>query len=241
VQTRQLVQLVLAVALVAAALRLGIIYYQRHSATPAPAAQQPAALDPDYYVVPKKLHAYDVKSLRAALAGHSAWVRQGYSFAYYPYDRHDHHVDFAHQAGLLLPLEHLDIQDVIPTPPPAADDPPQIVAIFARDGRDFAVPVGAHRGDDYTIYADDMLFYEDPHQLYGHWPPQVWQAIDRRQVLPGMNELQASFALGMGVPQSAGGAADRTVVYPDNGHPTTVVFRGGRATEIRAGSAASPH
>lgn len=239
-KTRHVIQLILAIALVAAALRLGLVYYQRHVPAPSPAAQPLTALDPDYYVVPKKLHAYDLKTARAALVGHSAWVREGYKFTYYRYGSSRRHTDFAHPAGLLLPLEQLDIRDVVQTPPPAAGELPQIVAVFAQGGQDFAVPIGARRGEDYTIYADDMLFFEDPHQLYRHWAPQVWQAVDRHQVQPGMNEIQATFALGMGIPQPAGDQPGKTVVYPNGGHPTTIIFRAGKAVEIRMESASSP-
>jgi len=236
VKTRHVIQLILAIALVAAALRLGLIYYERHAPAPSPAAQPQTALDPDYYVIPKKLHAYDVKTARAGLVGHSTWVREGYKFTYYRYDSSRRHTDFAHPAGLLLPLEQLDIRDVVQTLPPAAGELPQIVAVFEKGGQDFAVPIGARRGEDYTIYADDMLFFEDPHQLYRHWAPQVWQAVDRHQVQPGMNEIQASFALGMGVPQPAGGQPGKTVVYPNGGNQITVIFRAGKAAEIQTGS-----
>ena len=79
--------------------------------------------------------------------------------------------------------EQLGIKDVVRTPPPAASDPPQVGALFAKGGHDFVVPIGARRGDDYTIYADDMFSYDDPHQLYRHWPPQTWQAVDRHIVI----------------------------------------------------------
>jgi hypothetical protein len=235
VKTRHVIQLILAVVLVGAALRLGLIYYQRHVPAPHPGGQPQTALDPDYYVVPKKLYAYDVKTARAGMVGHPAWVREGYKFTYYRYDSSRHHTDFAHPAGLLLPLERLDIRDIVLTPPPAGELP-QIVAVFEKGGQEFAVPIGARRGEDYTIYADDMLFFEDPHQLYRHWPPEVWQAVERNQVLPGMNEIQASFALGMGVPQPAGEQSGKTVVYPNGGHPVTVIFRGGKAAEIQTES-----
>ena len=232
-KTRHVIQLILGVALVAAALRLGLIYYERHAPAPGPAAPQPTALDPDYYVVPKKLHAYDLKTARAGMAGHPAWVREGYKFTYYRYDPSRRQTEFAHPAGLLLPLEQLNVRDVVQTPPPAAGELPQIVAVFQKAGREFAVPIGIRQADDYTLYADDMLFFEDPHQLYRHWTPEVWQAVDRHRVLPGMNELQASFALGMGIPQPADTEAGKTVVYPNGGNQTTVVFRGGKAVEIK--------
>jgi len=230
VKPRHVIQLFLAVALVATALRLGLIYYERNA--PAPNSAPQAALDPDYYVVPKKLRAYDLKTARAGMAGHPAWVREGYKFTYYRYDQR-RHTDFEHPAGLLLPLQQLDVRDVVLTLAPAAGELPQIVAVFEEGGQNFAVPIGARRGEDYTLYADDMLFFEDPHQLYRHWAPEVWQAVDRRQVLPGMNEIQVWFALGVGIPQPGGDETGKTVVYPDGGKPTTVVFRAGRALEIR--------
>lgn len=234
-KTRQVIQFVLAILLVAAAIRLGLIYHERH--TPGRATQSTStALDPDYYVVPKKQHAYDLKSARTGMAGHPAWIREGYKFTYYPYDPARHRADYAHSAGLLLPLEKLDVRDVVQTQQPSAEDLPQIAAVFEKDGRDFAVPIGARHGEDYTIYADDMFFFEDPHQLYGHWPPQLWQAVDHHQVLPGMNEIQASFAVGMGVPQPGGDETSKTVVYPNGGNQVTVVFRGGKAAEIKTGS-----
>jgi len=99
VKTRQVVQLILAIALVAAALRLGLIYHERHAASPA--AQPSAVLNPDYYVVPKKEHAYDLKTARAGMVGHPAWVREGYKFTDYHYDPGARHADFAHPARLL--------------------------------------------------------------------------------------------------------------------------------------------
>lgn len=239
-KTTRIIQLILAVALVAAAIRLVLIYQGRHARPASPATQQQTALDPDYYVVPKKLHAYDLKAAGAGLAGHDAWVREGYKFTYYPYDQERHHADFAHAAGLLAPLGQLEIRDVVQTPPPSAGDPPQVVAVFEKGRHDFAVPIGASQGEDYTIYADDMFFYDDPHQLYRHWSPEMWQAVDRHQAMPGMNEIQASFALGMGVPQPGGNQASKMVVYTNGGNPVTIVFRGGKAVEIQAGSGSSP-
>jgi len=235
--TRNVIQLIVAVALVAAAIRLALIYHGRHEAPANPTTQQPTALDPDYYVVPKKLHAYDVKAARTGLVGHAVWIREGYKFTYYPYDHH--HADFAHEAGLLAPLEQLDIKDVVQTPPPSRGDPPQVVAIFEKSGHEFAVPIGAGSGEGYTIYADDMFFYDDPHQLYRHWSPELWQAVDHHQALKGMNEIQASMSLGMGVPQAGGDAADKTVVYPNGGNQVTIVFRNGKAAEIHTASGAS--
>ena len=42
-------------------------------------------LNPDYYVVPKKLYAYDLKSAKQ-LTQQPVWVKVGYSSTYYRYD-----------------------------------------------------------------------------------------------------------------------------------------------------------
>ena len=69
---------------------------------------------------------------------------------------------------------------------------------------------------------------QDPHQLYRHWPAATWQAIEQHKILPGMNELQASFAIG--VPDSASdNSPDRTLHYPNGGHPLEVAYQSGKA------------
>jgi hypothetical protein len=237
VETRRRVRIVLLLVLAVAVVRLGLIWYGRHNAAqPAKGEAAAPGLNPDYYVVPKKLYLYDVKSAREQLAGRSVWVREGYRYTYFPYSPASHRVDFKHEAGLLASLEKLDIRDVIQSPPPEPGAQPQIMAVFVKDGKDYALPIGSAQGKDATIYADEMLFYQDPHELYKHWPPGVWKAIDEHHVLPGMTEMQISFAIGMGVPQRAADTSTRTVVYPNGGKPVTVTFRDGKAAEIRQGS-----
>lgn len=235
----RILQIFLAVVVVIVAVRLIWIYQQRYSASEAEQQQQrqreqaELAFNPDYYVVPKKLHAYDPKSARAGLVGHTVWVREGYRFTYFRYDPRRHRVNFEQPAGLLNSLQPLTIEDVIVTPPPGAGDQPQVMAVFNQDGRNYAFSIGAKHDGDYTIYADAMLFLEDPHQLYKHWPADVWQTIEQHKVKPGMNELQASFALGMGVPQPSDDPDEKVVVYPGGGNKTTITFRNGKAVAIR--------
>jgi hypothetical protein len=86
-----------------------------------------------------------------------------------------------------------------------------------------------------------MFFIEDPHQLYRHWPPQVWRLIDEHQTKPGMSELQADFALGIGLLQPGSGPSDRTLNYPNGGHPVTIHFENGKAVEIRSATTSRLH
>ncbi len=81
-----------------------------------------------------------------------------------------------------------------------------------------------------------MLFIQDPHELYNHWPAAIWKEIDNHHVKPGMNELQATFAIGTGTPEGTGLSNPRIVEFPDDGHPLRITFTNGKATDIQPGS-----
>ena len=237
-EARQKIQLALLLALVVATLRAGYILYQRHEDKVAAAKQKQAQTvgysNPDYYVSPKKLYPYDLKSAKQ-LTQQPVWVKEGYRYTYYRYDSAREQVDFAHDAGLLLPIEKLEIKDVVTAMPAGKGERRQVMAIFQKEGKSYAVPIGYEADEQYKIYSDEMFFVEDPHDLYKHWPADVWQAVEQHEVKPGMNELQADFAIGMGVPD-AGSGSQKTVRYPNGGRPVVVVYHDGKAAEIKAGS-----
>jgi len=237
-EAKQKIQLALLAALVIATIRAGVIFYQRHEDRVA-AEKQLKARDmgysnPDYYVSPKKLYPYDIKSAKQ-LTQQPAWVKEGYHSAYYKYDPTTRHVDFSHDAGLLGPIEKLNITDVITASHPDSREQKQVVAVFQKEGKSYVVPIGYESDNEYHIYSDDLFFVENPHDLYKHWPADVWQAIDQHRATPGMNELQANFALGMGIPDS-GSSYEKTVRYPNGGKPMVVVFRDGKAASVTPGS-----
>jgi len=239
-QTRRRIQLVLAAAIVLAGGRALMIYRARHAERTAAEKQRQAketGLNPDYYVIPKKLHPYDVKSARE-LTKQPVWVKEGYRYAYYPYDPARHHADFKQQAGWLGPIEKLQVKEVVTDVSPGAPDQKQVMALFDRDGKHYAFPIGVLRSGDYQIYSDEMLYIQDPHELYGHWPADVWEAISRHEVKPGMNELQADFAIGMGVPHKQDNPDTKVVDYPNGGKPLQITYRNGKATDIKPGPAA---
>jgi len=231
------IQLGLLILIVVTAIRAGYIVYQRYSerADDAAKASKPApALNPDDYVVPKKLYPSDLQSARQ-LTRQLVWVREGYHHTYYPYDMARHHTDFSHEAGLLLPIQKLDIKDVVLDTAPHSAHLHQIMAVFEQDGKTYAVSIGSLVGSSYSIYSDDYFFLEDPHQLYKHWPPEVWQAIDQHQAKPGMSQLQVDFAVGMGALDHASDSAVQIAHYPNGGNPVTVTYRNGKAAEVRSG------
>lgn len=246
-ETKQKIQLGLALALIVAAARTGYIFYQRHEDYVKAEQQKKAAnvgySNPDYYVTPKKLYPYDLKSAKQ-LTLQPVWVKEGYRYTYFPYDPATKHVDFTHDAGLLLPIEELHIKEIITAMAKvpvqgASVMQKQVVAIFEKEGKSYAVPIGIEAEGEYKIYSDEMFYIENPHDLYKHWPPDVWQAVDQHQVKPGMNEMQAVFALGMGIPEAGDSSYEKTVRYPNGGHPMVVVYHDGKAAEIKPDSAGS--
>jgi hypothetical protein len=234
-EAKRKIQLVLIVVIAVAAVRAAYVIYQRRSERKAEeAAKQAPPLNPDYYVVPKKLYPFDLKSAKQ-LTQQPVWVKEGYRFTYYPYDQTRRHADFAHEAGLLLPIQKLDIKDVVTDTSPHSAHLEQVMAVFDLNGKTYAIPIGSKTGDSYQIYSDEMFFIQDPRELYKHWPPDVWQSIEQHQIKPGMNEFQAYFSIGMGVPDRQSDPAVKTVHYPNGGKPVTITFRDGKATEISGG------
>jgi hypothetical protein len=236
-ETKKRIQIALALAIVAVGARAGWILYQRHldyeAAQKQVAARNAGYSNQEYYVSPKKLYPFDLKSARQ-LTQQSVWVKEGYRYTYYRYVPVVKSVDFQHEAGLLGPLERLEIKDVVAAPAPGGRR--QVVATFEEDGHSFAVPIGYESDGQYKIYSDEMFYVEDPHELYKFWPSDVWQAIAAHEVKPGMDELQADFAVGMGVPDAGASSADKTVRYPNGGKPLVVEYSGGKATEVKTGA-----
>jgi hypothetical protein len=233
---RKKLQVFLAIAIVLAGGRAAYIVYERHQAMKEDAKpKQEMTLKADYYVTPKTVHAYDLKSARQ-FTEQPVWVKYGYQLTYYPYDSKRHKTDFGHEAGALLPLQKLAIQDVVTDVAPQAPGNKQVLACFSLDGKNYAVPIGAEKGSDFKLRANDIFFIEDPHDLYRHWPADVWKKIDAHEVQSGMSELQASFAIGSGSPEGSGDYGSRTVHYANGGKPLVITFQNDKAVEIKAGS-----
>lgn len=236
-EAKKKIQIALALAIVVAGARAVYILYGRHEDYVAAQKQQQAKAagysNADYYVTPKKLHPYDLQSARQ-LTRQPVWVKEGYRYTYYRYVPVVKNVDFKHDAGLLGPIERLEIKDVLAVAAPGGRK--QVVATFDKDGHSYAVPIGFESDGQYKIYSDEMFYIEDPHELYKHWTAEVWQAVAQHEVKPGMNELQADFAVGMGVPDAEATSEEKTVRYPNGGKPLVVTYQGGKAAEIKAGA-----
>jgi hypothetical protein len=235
-ESRKKLQIFLLLGILLAGGRAAYVVYSRYQdRKEAEKPKQEKALKDDYYVTPKKLHPYDLKSARE-LTKQPVWVRVGYAATYYPYNPARHKTDFDHEAGTLGPLQKLQITDVV-SELPHSKDARQVLAIFALEGKGYAVPIGAEASGDYKIYSDEMFFIEDPHELYKHWASDVWKSVDAHEIRPGMSELQASFARGLASPQGSGDYGSRTLLFTKGGTPLTVTFRADKAVDIKQGPA----
>jgi hypothetical protein len=226
------IQIILVLGIIVTGVLLGIILYERHEDNAKVVKKEAPPLNPDFYVSPRKLYPYDVKSAKQ-LTRQPVWVKVGYFYPFYAYDTAAHHTDFSHEAGKLLPLQKLEIKDVVSSVSPKTGGV-QVLAVFTHAGKSYATPIAADRGGgDLKFYSDDMFFVEDPHQLYKHWPADIWQAIDQHQVKPGMTDMQADFAIGIGLMDPSSDSIDKKMNYPNGGKPLTITYHDGKAIDIR--------
>lgn len=237
---RKRLQVLFILVVVLAALRTAYIFYERRQPLPNQNKETYSSNLDDYVTLPK-VYPFDLKSAKKELAGKTVWVRAGNVVPYYRYSTASHEADLGHQAGLLPPLEKLQIQDVVLQNLPVSVKAGQVVvmrkqflAVFAGSGEKgtFAAPIGTAVGDDFTFTANDIFFFADPHDLYKHWPQDIWNAIDRHQAAVGMSELQAGFALGTSASISTGEYGNRSIEYTNNGHPVKVTFEKNRAVSV---------
>src|SRR5579864_4005274 len=131
---KQKIQITLILAMIVAGVRLGWIFYERHEAKIQPAKKEAPPLKADYYVTPKKLYSYDLKSAKQ-LTKQPAWVKVGYAYSYYPYDPATRRADLSQESGKLLQLQKLDIADVIAQAMPGQPGEREVLALFQQDGK----------------------------------------------------------------------------------------------------------
>lgn len=234
--------------LVIAAVRIGFMVYERRDTGAGPKKPETTySSNMDDYVTPHKIFPYNVESAKKELVGKPVWMKTGNLLPYYAYDTAGHSVNFKKKAGLLPPLAKLQVKDVVLEREPVALKPgqvavvqKQIMAVFEKAGEPgtFAVSFGTNTGDDYSFSAvNDIFFFEDPHELYKHWPADTWNAIDQHQAKQGMSELQASFALGSNMSADGGDYGNRTIEFANAGKAVTVTFEKNKATTVTQGKA----
>jgi hypothetical protein len=217
------------------------LHHERNSNWAPPVASQ-VAMDPDDLVFLKKQRPSDMADLKP-LFGKTIWMSAAGQMEYYPYAAG--RADYSKPVGTLLGAEPLAIKSAFEQVKPkdaqvriAAGDKQALLAFTmpksADPGKMYAVPVGYRQGKDYTFSNDDIFFYDDPHQLYSHWSPAIWHAIDTHQVILGMNERQVQLSLGQVFRSVSEVYGDRLVIYSNLGKPMAVTFEKNKVTAFRA-------
>lgn len=236
----------LLVFVVAGGAEVGYLWWSRRDTSTPKKAEPTYSTNQDDYVSPRKIVPYDLNSAKKELAGKPAWVKSGNNVPYYRYNASEHSVNYSRQVALLPPLAKLQIQDVVLARRPVslkagevAVVKKDVMAVFEKPGEPglFATSIGTNQGDDYDFYVNELLFYEDPHELYKHWPAEIWSAIDQHKAIVGMSELQAGFALGTSGAADSDKYGDRTVEFTNAGNPVTVTFDKNKAVQVTPGKA----
>lgn len=204
-------------------------------------------LTEDQTVIPRKLFIDSMKSAQV-LVGKPVWLQAGYQVEYFPYKAQ--RIDFAHQAGVLPGAQQLDVKAIVEEATPSSfktrlgRGEKNVFIIFTEPGSvdEYAAPMGTiggpyMEGGASKYYFDDLLYYDDPHQLYHFWPADVWKAVDAHRVIKGMNELQTTMSLGQIQDSGSSDYGNRTVHFSYGEHnekSASVKFEGNKATDIKA-------
>lgn len=233
---------VTAVLLLAVAVRVGLIYKANHDPGPTKPEAPLVKTNPDYLVFLKKERPDSLADQRT-LIGKTVWVQAGGELDYY-IDK-GRHVDYSKRVDTLPGAEEMLIHEVFEEKAPttgravmriAPGDRQVLLGFTLPQSSDpkqmYAVPVGYHDDSGYTFYNDNIFYYDDPHQLYAHWGPQVWAHIDKHEAALGMSENQVAMALGQVATPQGDTVGNRTVVYDNDGHPMSVEFENDKAVKI---------
>jgi hypothetical protein len=180
----------------------------------------------------------DVKGL----VGSTIWVSAGGQLEYYPFA--GHRVEYAKTASTLEGADPMVVKDVVEQVAPKSatfripGGDRQVLIVFtlpkgADPTKEYAVPVGYRQAGDYTFYNDEIFFYDDPHELYKHWGPEIWKAVNDHQVILGMNERQVELSLGQVSKSTSKDYGNRMVVFANLGKPMAVTFVKNKVTAFR--------
>lgn len=216
------------------------LHHERNAPMKVQPPQQQTIAEDDLVFL-KKMRPETPKDVKD-LDGKTVWVSAGGQLEYYPFV--GHRVEYAKSAGTLLGAEPLVVKDVVEqvAPKDATYRIPggdrQVLVVFTlpndtENTKEYAVPVGYRQGKDYTFYTDEVFFYDDPHELYKHWGPEIWKAVDAHQVVLGMNERQVELSLGQVSKSTSQDYGNRMVVFANMGKPMAVTFVKNKVTAFR--------
>jgi len=221
----------------------GQLLYLRHvrNAPVAVKAPEREVIADDDLVFLKKKRPDTLKEIKE-LDGSKLWVSAGGQMEFYPYVGHA--AQYGKSAGTLLGAEPIVVKDAVEQVAPKTatfripGGDKQVLLVFTRpaspdSAKEYAVPVGYRQGGQYTFYTDEILCYDDPHELYKHWGPEIWKAVDAHEVILGMNERQVELSLGQVSKSTSNEYGNRMVIFANMGKPMAVTFVKNKVTAFR--------
>ena len=225
------------VMVLAIGVRVGLIYRERNAPVTVKAPVRERIADDDLVFLKQKRQS-SIKDMKD-LVGTTVWVSAGGQLDYYPYAGHS--ANYGKVAGTLLGAEPLMVKDFVEQVAPKSGTvripggDKQVLMVFTKpnDAKLYAVPMGYRQAGQYTFYADEILFYDDPHELYKHWGPEIWKAVDSHTVILGMNERQVELSLGQVSKSTSKDYGNRMVVFANLGKPMAVTFEKNKVTAFR--------
>jgi hypothetical protein len=236
------------VVLLGGAIYVGVDQHRRHAEQSGPvetALTSTIKMDPDDNVYLKKQHPDSLADERA-LIGKTVWVSAGYQLDYYR--DIGKHIDYAHPTGSLPPNEPLEIKEVFEQVAPKSGKAVFRIPVGQRqmllgftmpksaDPKTvYATPVGSF-DNGYTLYTDDLFFYDDPHKLYDYWGTTVWQHIDKHEPTLGMTEREVMMCVGQVQVPHGGAYGNRSITYDNDGHPLDIDFANNKVVKLTPGS-----
>ncbi len=216
---------------------LAYLHHERNAPVAVKAPEREVIADDDLVFLKKK-RPENLKEVKE-LVGSTVWVSAGGQLEFYPYVGHA--AQYGKSAGTLLGAEPIVIKDAVEQVAPKnatfriPGGDKQVLLVFTKpgDAKEYAMPVGYRQGSDYTFYTDEIFFYDDPHELYKHWGPDIWKAVDTHQVILGMNERQVELSLGQVSQSTSKDYGNRMVVFANMGKPMAVTFVNNKVTAFR--------
>jgi len=216
---------------------LAYLHHERNAPVAVKAPEHEVIADDDLVFLKKK-RPDNLKEVKE-LVGSTVWVSAGGQLEFYPYVGNS--VQYSKSAGTLLGAEPIVVKNAVEQVAPKAatfripGGDKQVLLVFTKSGdaKQYAVPVGYRQGSDYTFYTDEIFFYDDPHELYKHWGPEIWKAVDEHQVILGMNERQVELSLGQVSQSTSKDYGNRMVVFANMGKPMAVTFVKNKVTAFR--------
>jgi len=217
--------------------RVGLIYRERNKPMVMKAPEREKIADDDLVFLKQKRPS-SIKDVKE-LVGSTVWVSAGGQLDFYPYAGHQ--ANYGKAAGTLLGAEPLVVKDFVEQVAPKSatfripGGDKQVLMVFTKpnDKKEYAAPMGYRQAGQYTFYTDEVLFYDDPHELYKHWGPEIWKAVDEHRVILGMNERQVQLALGQVSKSTSKDYGNRMVVFANLGHVQAVTFVMNKVTAFR--------